>query len=86
MARERAMTVELGAFERHKPELCARYPGQYAILLHARLVRVEASLEAALDAAAQMMEQGVLPAGVPILVIEIAEAPRLRLVTELAVA
>ena len=77
------MTTELGAFEQHKPDLCARFPGQFAILLGATLLSVEESLEAALAATADGFERGTLPAGIPVLISEIAEAPRLRVVTEL---
>jgi hypothetical protein len=82
---ERASAAELAAFERHKPDLVARFPGQFAILLGETLVGVEASLEAALAACADRLEQGALPAGIPILISEIAEAPRLRVSTELAI-
>ena len=82
---ERAPAPELVAFERHKPDLVARFPGQFAILLGETLLGVEASLEAALAACADRLEQGVLPAGIPILISEIAEAPRLRLSTELVI-
>jgi hypothetical protein len=80
-----SMTTELGAFERHKPDLCARFPGQFAILLGASVLAVEESLEAALAVTADRFEQGTLPAGIPVLISEIAEAPRLRVVTELTV-
>jgi hypothetical protein len=82
---ERVPAPELAAFERHKPDLVARFPGQFAILLGETLVGVEASLEAALAATADRLEQGALPPGIPILISEIAEAPRLRVSTELAV-
>lgn len=77
------MTVEQVAFERRKSELVARFPGQFAILLGETLVAVEASLEAALAATADRLDQGTLPRGIPILISEIAETPRLR-VTHLA--
>jgi len=82
---ERVPAPELAAFERHKPDLVARFPGQFAILLGETLVGVEASLEAALAATADRLEQGALTPGIPILISEIAEAPRLRVSTELAV-
>jgi hypothetical protein len=82
---ERVPAPELAAFERHKPDLVARFPGQFAILLGETLVGVEASLEAALAATADRLEQGALPPGIPILISEIAEAPRLLVSTELAV-
>jgi len=46
-------------------------------------VGVYASLEDALSTTADRFDAGELPAGVPILVSEIAETPRLRMVTEL---
>jgi hypothetical protein len=82
---DRVPAPELAAFERHKPDLVARFPGQFAILLGETLVGVEASLEAALAATADRLEQGALPPGIPILISEIAEAPRLRVSTELVV-
>jgi hypothetical protein len=77
------MTEELCAFEECKDELVARYPGQFAIVCGPHVLSVEPSLEAALSAAADRFERGVLPAGSPILISEIAEAPRLRVTTEL---
>jgi hypothetical protein len=74
---------ELGFFEDRKEELCARYPGQYAVILGRRLLGVYASLEAALQATADQFDDGEVPAGVPILISEITDSPRLRLVTEL---
>ena len=45
---------------------------------------MEVSLEAALAATADRLERGMLPPGIRILISEIAEAPRLRVSTELA--
>ena len=85
MYMERAPAAELAAFERHKPDLVARFPGQFAILLGETLVGVEVSLEAALAGTADRLERGMLPPGIRILISEIAEAPRLRVSTELAI-
>jgi hypothetical protein len=74
---------ELGFFEHRKKELCDLYPGQFAVILGQRLVGVYASLEDALSSTADRFDAGELPAGVPILVSEIADTPRLRVVTEL---
>lgn len=77
------MVEELGLFERRKRELCARYPGHFAVVLGGELLGIHASLEAALAATAESFDGGHLPPGVPILISEIAEEPRLRVVTEL---
>lgn len=74
---------EVGFFEARKRELCAQYPGQFAVILGRRLLGVQPSLEDALRATADLFDAGELPAGVPILISEIDEAPRLRVVTEL---
>jgi hypothetical protein len=78
-----ATSDAMGAYEASKQELCARYPGQFVVILGRRLLAVHASLEDALQATADSFDAGRLPAGVPILISEIAEQPVLRLVTEL---
>ena len=72
-------------FERHKDELCTKYPGQFAVVVGSGLWAVWASLEGALEAVSAELEAGVLPAHRPVLIGEIAEKPRLRVTTELRV-
>lgn len=69
-------------FEPSSPELRERYAGQFAVVCGRRLIGVHASLERALGAAAEAFGRGLLEPGAPVLISEIAEQTRLRVVAE----
>ena len=69
-------------FDSCKPELIERYAGQFAVVCGRRLVGVYASLEHALRGAAEAFGRGSIEEGAPILISEIAESAKLRVVAE----
>jgi hypothetical protein len=69
-------------FDSCKPDLLAQHAGQFAVVCGRRLVGVHASLARALEAAAQAFGDGALEEGVPILISEIAEHAKLRVIAE----
>jgi hypothetical protein len=69
-------------FDSCKPELLERYAGQFAVVCGRRLVGVHSSLAQALAAAADAFGDGALEDGAPILISEIAEHARLRVIAE----
>ena len=73
---------EMRFFDSCKSQLLARHAGQFAVVCGRRLVGVHPSLAGALDAAAAAFADGVLEEGAPILISEIAEHARLRVVAE----
>ncbi len=79
----RGVSRGMRVFERHKRELCSHCRGQFAVVAGGALWAVCASLECALDAVSAELEDGVLPSGRAVLIVEIAEQPRLTMTTEL---
>jgi hypothetical protein len=75
-------SVESRFFDSCKPQLLERYAGQFAVVCGRRLVGVHTSLALALAAAADAFGDGALEDGAPILISEIAEVPKLRVVAE----
>jgi hypothetical protein len=69
-------------FDTCKQALLERYTGQFAVVCGRRLMGVHASLELALKAASDAFAAGVLEDGAPILINEIGETPRVRVVAE----
>ncbi len=69
-------------FDSCKPDLLQRYAGQFAVVCGHRLIGVHSSLERALKAAADAFGAGFLEDGAPILISEIADPARLRVVAE----
>jgi hypothetical protein len=69
-------------FDSCMPELLAQHAGQFAVVCGRRLVAVHDSLARALEAAAQAFGDGLLEDGAPILISEIAEHARLRVIAE----
>ncbi len=63
-------------------DLVARYAGHFAVVCGRRLLGVHSSLEHALKAAADAFGEGALDDGAPILISEIAEPSKLRLVAD----
>lgn len=69
-------------FDTCKPELLARYTGQFAVVCGRRLIGVHVSLEEALRAAGEAFGRGELEDEMPILISEIAETTKVRVVAE----
>jgi hypothetical protein len=69
-------------FDSCKPRLLEKFAGQFAVVCGRKLLGVHASLELALKAAAEAFDQGAFDDGSPILISEIAEEARLRVVAE----
>lgn len=69
-------------FDSCKPQLLERYAGQFAVVCGNRLIGVHTSLDQALKAAADAFGDGLLEDGAPILISEISEESRLRVVAE----
>jgi hypothetical protein len=69
-------------FDTCKNALLERYAGQFAVVCGRRLVGVHASLELALKAASDAFSAGFLEEGTPILINEIGETPRVRVVAQ----
>ena len=73
---------ETNYFDTCKHALLDRYAGQFAVVCGRRLMGVHASLELALKAASDAFSSGGLADGAPILINEIGEAPRVRVVAQ----
>ncbi len=69
-------------FDTCKNALLERYAGQFAVVCGRRLVGVHASLEAALKAAAEAFAAGTLEDGAPVLINEIGECPKVRVLAQ----
>ncbi len=73
---------ETETFDACKTELLASHPGQFALVCGRRLLGVCSSLEDALQQAAVAFDEGRLQDGAPILISEIAEPVRVRVIAE----
>ena len=69
-------------FDSCKPQLLERYAGQFAVVCGRKLIGVHTSLEQALKAAADAFDDGQFEDGAPILISEISEESKLRVVAE----
>ncbi|MGA7741410.1 MAG: hypothetical protein WBP56_11790 [Polyangia bacterium] len=69
-------------FDTCKHALLERYAGQFAVVCGRRLVGVHGSLDLALKAASDAFSAGCFEDGVPILINEIGEQPRVRVVAQ----
>jgi hypothetical protein len=69
-------------FDACKPALLERHAGEFAVVCGRKLLGVHSSLELALKAAGEAFGEGELEDGAPILISEIAEPSRLRVVAE----
>jgi hypothetical protein len=69
-------------FDSCKPALLERYAGQFAVVCGRKLIGVHTSLELALKAAGEAFGDGLLEDGAPILISEISEDSKLRVVAE----
>jgi hypothetical protein len=69
-------------FDTCKHALLERYAGQFAVVCGRRLVGVHSSLDLALKAASDAFSAGCLEDGAPILINEIGEQPRVRVVAQ----
>jgi hypothetical protein len=69
-------------FDSCKPQLLERYAGQFAVVCGRKLIGVHTSLEQALKAAADAFGDGLLEEGAPILISEISEDSKLRVIAE----
>jgi hypothetical protein len=69
-------------FDSCKPQLLERYAGQFAVVCGRKLIGVHTSLEQALKAAAEAFGDGLLEDGAPILISEISEDAKLRVIAE----
>ena len=75
-------TEETAVFESCKQELLDEHSGKFAIVCGRRLVGVHNSLDLALKAAADAFGEGDLADGAPVLINEIGESPRIRVVAQ----
>ena len=69
-------------FDTCKHALLERYAGQFAVVCGRRLVGVHVSLDLALKAASDAFSAGFLEDGAPILINEIGETPKVRVVAQ----
>jgi hypothetical protein len=77
-----AAPTEKRTFDARKAELLADHPGQFALVCGQQLVAVCSSLEEGLQLAALAFDAGTIEAGAPILISEIADVVRVRVVAE----
>lgn len=70
--------AETHLFDTRKHALLEQYAGHFVIMCGRRLVGVHPSLDLALKAASDAFSAGCLECGVPILINEIGETPRVR--------
>ncbi len=77
-----AAPEETRYFDSCKDALLAQHAGQFAVVCGRRLVTVQGSLDEALSAAAEAFAEGLLQDGAPILITEIADPARVRVVAE----
>jgi hypothetical protein len=75
-------TEETAFFDSCKQELLDEHSGKFAIVCGRRLVGVHNSLDLALKAAAEAFGDGDLADGAPVLINEIGESPRIRVVAK----
>jgi hypothetical protein len=75
-------TEETAYFDSCKQELLDEHSGKFAVVCGRRLVGVHNSLDLALKAAAVAFGDGALSDGAPVLINEIGEAPRVRVVAK----
>jgi hypothetical protein len=69
-------------FDTCKQTLLERYAGQFAVVCGRRLIGVHASLDLALKAASDAFSAGFLEDGAPILINEIGEQPKVRVIAQ----
>ena len=69
-------------FDSCNPQLLERYAGQFAVVCGRKLIGVHTSLDRALQAAADAFAEGRLDDGVPVLISEISDETKLRVVAE----
>ncbi len=75
-------TEETAFYDSCKQELLDEHSGKFAVVCGRRLVGVHTSLDLALKAAADAFGDGALAEGAPVLINEIGEAPRVRVVAQ----
>jgi len=75
-------TDDTAYFDSCKQELLDEHSGKFAVVCGRRLVGVHTSLDLALKAAADAFGNGALSDGAPVLINEIGEAPRVRVVAQ----
>jgi len=75
-------TEETAYFNSCKQALLDEHSGKFAVVCGRRLVGVHTSLDLALKAAADAFGDGNLCEGAPVLINEIGEAPRVRVVAQ----
>jgi hypothetical protein len=73
---------ETAFFDSCKQELLDEHSGKFAVICGRKLVGVHTSLDLALKAAADAFGEGELCDGTPVLINEIGEAPRVRVVAQ----
>jgi len=73
---------ETAFFDSCKQQLLDEHSGKFAIVCGRRLVGVHNSLDLALKAAADAFGDGDLANGAPVLINEIGESPRIRVVAQ----
>ncbi len=69
-------------FDSCKQELLDEHSGKFAVICGRRLVGVHTSLDMALKAASDAFGDGELSEGAPVLINEIGEAPRVRVMAQ----
>ncbi len=69
-------------FDCCKQELLDEHSGKFAVICGRRLVGVHTSLDLALKAASDAFSSGELCDGAPVLINEIGEAPRVRVLAQ----
>jgi hypothetical protein len=75
-------SVETQYFDSCKRDLLDHHAGKFAIVCGRKLLGVHDTLEKALRAAGEAFGEGLLEDGAPILITEIAESAKLRVVAE----
>ncbi len=75
-------TEETAFFDSCKQELLDEHSGKFAVVCGRKLVAVHNSLDLALKAAADAFADGDLADGSPVLINEIGEPPRVRVVAQ----
>jgi hypothetical protein len=75
-------TEETAYFNSCKQALLDEHSGKFAVVCGRRLVGVHTSLDLALKAAADAFGDGNLCEGAPVLINEIGESPRVRVVAQ----
>jgi hypothetical protein len=75
-------TEETAFFDSCKQELLDEHSGKFAVVCGRRLVGIHNSLDLAFKAAADAFGAGDLSDGAPVLINEIGEAPRVRVIAQ----